>query len=234
MSYNINEAQKESPFTVSSIFAQQNSGKSRLAENSSFTIPASSWRRTPNRRMCSGTGSYLFDLRYAIATSENPSPITVWIEYDVTFHTPQIESTSPTPSSVEQYLYASDSKGILAQPNPSVDSSNETTWSVEGSFSGFITYVAYVSTSSSDRPIYTATVTFEDNSTGTIEVKIYSQQNWPRLTYTGLTIATFDDEVQQNPTTSAYPVKCFDSTKKIAKIEATLSPGSISYFIIPY
>jgi hypothetical protein len=136
MSYNVNKANKNSVFSVSSIFAQQSSGKSRLCENSSFKIPSSSWNQTPTRRSCQGIDdSYLFDLRYAIQTNETPQPISVWIEYDVTFHTPQIETFSATPTIGNQFsvLKYGGSENV-GKPQGTLIGDNKYYWSVEGNF----------------------------------------------------------------------------------------------------
>lgn len=136
MSYNVNKANKNTPFSVSSIFAQQSSGKSRLCENSSFKIPSSSWNQTPTRRSCQGIDdSYLFDLRYAIQTNETPQPISVWIEYDVTFHTPQIETYTTAPTIGNQFavLKYGDSENV-GKPQGLLLGNNKYYWSVEGDF----------------------------------------------------------------------------------------------------
>jgi hypothetical protein len=234
MSYNINEAQKEAPFTVNSIFAQQNSGKSRLAENSSFSIPASSWRRTPNRRMCSGIGSYLFDLRYAIATSEDPSPITVWIEYDVTFHTPQIESTTTVPTD-QGLVFTGYGAGVFGKPDPIVDESNEINWTVEGSFDGLIVSTAYSSTApTTARGGYQVAITYEDTTTGSILVEqLANEHNW-QYTYTGITCNLGGSSIA-SPRSSPNPLQFFETGKKITKIEVTLTSSNYSWFMIaPY
>jgi hypothetical protein len=136
MSYNVNKANKNSVFSVSSIFAQQSSGKSRLCENSSFKIPSSSWNQTPTRRSCQGIDdSYLFDLRYAIQTNETPQPISVWIEYDVTFHTPQIETLSSTPTIGNQFSVLKFGAGEnIGKPEGTFISGTQYYWNVEGHF----------------------------------------------------------------------------------------------------
>jgi hypothetical protein len=146
MSYNVNKANKSTPFSVSSIFAQQSSGKSRLCENSSFRIPSSSWNQTPTRRSCQGIDdSYLFDLRYAVQTNETPQPISVWIEYDVTFHTPQIETLSSTPTIGSQYSILKFGTGEnQGKPEGITIAGNKHYWNVEGSFSNIFIGFNYI------------------------------------------------------------------------------------------
>jgi hypothetical protein len=160
MSYNVNKANKDTPFSVSSIFAQQSSGKSRLCENSNFIIPSSSWNQTPTRRSCQGAeDSYLFDLRYAVQTNETPQPISVWIEYDVTFHTPQIETFSSTPTSGGQYSVLKYGSGEnVGKPAPVLITTGKYYWSVEGNFKNFYIGVPYLTPSSLDST-YSATPT---------------------------------------------------------------------------
>jgi hypothetical protein len=234
MSYNVNEAQKGANFTVSSIFAQQNSGKSRLAENSSFAIPASSWRRTPNRRMCSGNGSYLFDLRYAISTSESTqsSPITVWIEYDVTFHTPQIESIQqPTPTSTDA-VFISCEGDVFSVPTGSIESNN-CTWEVTGAFEGLVYTPGASYTSSGERDGGTITVTFTDDSQATIESTFASGSFWPSYTFTSISGQVLSNltSVTSPSTAINKPVKFYSSTKEIKKIQL-ITPASTSPYVI--
>lgn len=101
VSYNTNPSQSGDPFSISSIFAQQNAGKSQVAADGEITIPKSAYLQQPNRRQCSGPGSYLFDLRYYISASDYAGApangsITFWIEYDCTFYTPQSAPPSQT------------------------------------------------------------------------------------------------------------------------------------------
>jgi hypothetical protein len=234
MSYNVNEAQKEAQFTVSSIFAQQNSGKSRLAENSSFSIPASSWRKTPNRRMCSGSGSYLFDLRYAIATSENPSPITVWIEYDVTFHTPQIEPTSDVP--IDQGIVLTGYAGqVFSKPEAVTAESDDVTWTVEGSFDGLIASTGHQNTApTSDKEGYSIAITYEDSTTGSINVELLTGNNSWTYTYTGIT-GYYAGTSYDSPMRNDCPLQFYETGKKISKIEVSITSSSMSYMVIaPY
>jgi hypothetical protein len=158
MSYNVNKTNKNTPFTVSSIFAQQSSGKSRLCENSSFKIPSSSWNQTPTRRSCQGIDdSYLFDLRYAVQTNESAQPISVWIEYDVTFHTPQIETFSSTPTVGSQFsVLKYGSNENVGKPEPALIGNGKYYWSVEGNFKNFFIGLTDIASSDLDS-IYNAT-----------------------------------------------------------------------------
>jgi hypothetical protein len=179
MSYNVNKANKNSVFSVSSIFAQQSSGKSRLCENSSFKIPSSSWNQTPTRRSCQGIDdSYLFDLRYAIQTNETPQPISVWIEYDVTFHTPQIETLSTAPSIGYQFAVLKfGSAENVGKPEPALIANNKYYWSVEGNFKTFYIGFPYISPGSldgtyggADNTIAKYTIKFADGSVNSYSI----------------------------------------------------------------
>lgn len=91
-SFNTNKSQSKENFTLQTICAQQNAARSKLANNGVLNIPASSWLAQPSRRQCSGENSYLLDFRYYIDNqgTVNPGKIAFFVEYDVSFHTPQI------------------------------------------------------------------------------------------------------------------------------------------------
>lgn len=135
VSYNTNPAQSGETFTLQSIFAQQNAGRSQISANGQFLIPRSAYSQQPNRRQCSGPDSYLFDLRYYIsanAFNNQPIPgsITFWIEYDCTFYTPQSSTTSgPTKT---MFAYNS-TDGIIADTSDSLEDAGNG-FEITGSF----------------------------------------------------------------------------------------------------
>lgn len=57
-----------------------------------IVIPASAYSETPSRRPCRGTDeeTYIFDAVYAVAGNDLTGSFSVYIDYDVTFYTPQL------------------------------------------------------------------------------------------------------------------------------------------------
>ena len=57
-----------------------------------IAIPKSAYSETPSRRPCRGTDeeTYIFDAVYAIIGNQLTGSFSVYIDYDVTFYTPQL------------------------------------------------------------------------------------------------------------------------------------------------
>jgi hypothetical protein len=161
VSYNTNPAQSGEAFTLQSIFAQQNAGRSQISSNGQFLIPRSAYSQQPNRRQCSGPNSYLFDLRYYISANalnnqSIPGSITFWIEYDCTFYTPQ-SSPKSEPKTIFAY---NDTDGILFDSSDSFEDNGQG-WDITGKFS----YVNLYNQNASGGYNDVETYTFEDGST---------------------------------------------------------------------
>lgn len=77
------------------MLAQQNAVSKQVTAAGTMTIPPASWKQTPNRKYCRGQQSYLFDHIFKYDASVN-GYIRVFIEYDVTFHVPQLQPESMT------------------------------------------------------------------------------------------------------------------------------------------
>lgn len=77
------------------MLAQENAVSKQVTAAGTMTIPPASWKQTPNRKYCRGPHSYLFDHIFKYDASVN-GYIRVFIEYDVTFHVPQLQPESLT------------------------------------------------------------------------------------------------------------------------------------------
>jgi hypothetical protein len=188
--------------------------------------------------MCSGSGSYLFDLRYAISTSgaTQPSPITVWIEYDVTFHTPQIESVQQPSHASQTYLFSEYDKNFFCIPNETLDSTNTYSWEINGEYEGFIYETTAVSTTYSSTYNYgTITVTYVDQSTATIELKYQSGQDTPTCTFSDIKGEQVTGYDATSPANYNW-IKFYNSQKKIEQIKAIINTTGSYHrcLIVPY
>lgn len=72
--------------------AQKNAKSVWVAKSGHIIIPKESWNRTPSRRYARGPESYLFDFILKYNASVRGS-VRVFLEYDVTFHVPQLGVT---------------------------------------------------------------------------------------------------------------------------------------------
>lgn len=88
LSYNTNASQAE-PTGPAEMLQQARAIQRRINESVTMDIPAFVFRQTPTRRFTSGPNSYMFDIDVYVQSADTVQPISVFIEYDATFQTPQ-------------------------------------------------------------------------------------------------------------------------------------------------
>nr|QRD99310.1 MAG: coat protein [Statovirus sp.] len=93
VTYNTNPNQEAEHEDVSVMQSQLGSIGFQIAKSKSFTIPSSAITRTPSKKPTEGEGSYSFDIGYKVDTTAN-GVFNVYIEYSVTFFTPQLDGRS--------------------------------------------------------------------------------------------------------------------------------------------
>lgn len=74
------------------IAAQRGAMSGPVYRGYAIAIPKSAYSETPSRRPCRGTDeeTYIFDAVYAVTGNELTGSFSVYIDYDVTFYTPQL------------------------------------------------------------------------------------------------------------------------------------------------
>lgn len=90
VTYNTNPNQEAEHENVSIMQSQLGAIGFQVAKSKSFNIPVSAITRTPSKKPTEGEGSYSFDLGYKVDTAAT-GVFNVYIEYSVTFFTPQID-----------------------------------------------------------------------------------------------------------------------------------------------
>nr|QRD99314.1 MAG: coat protein [Statovirus sp.] len=95
VTYNTNPNQQAEHQDVSIMQSQLGAIGFQVAKSKSISIPASAITRTPSKKPTEGEGSYSFDLGYKVDTSAT-GVFNVYIEYSVTFFTPQINGRTTT------------------------------------------------------------------------------------------------------------------------------------------
>nr|QRD99326.1 MAG: coat protein [Statovirus sp.] len=90
VTYNTNPNQEAEHENVSIMQSQLGAVGFQVAKSKSITIPTSAITRTPSKKPTEGEGSYSFDIGYKVDTSAT-GVFNVYIEYSVTFFTPQID-----------------------------------------------------------------------------------------------------------------------------------------------
>lgn len=66
----------------------------RISEAATVAIPGYVFSQTPTRRFTTGEGSYLFDADIWVESSDAAQSVSVFIEYDAVFQTPQPAATT--------------------------------------------------------------------------------------------------------------------------------------------
>lgn len=90
VTYNTNPNQEAEHENVSVMQSQLGAIGFQIAKSKSFSIPTSAITRTPSKKPTEGDGSYCFDIGYKVDTTAT-GVFNVYIEYSVTFFTPQID-----------------------------------------------------------------------------------------------------------------------------------------------
>lgn len=74
------------------IAAQRGAMSGPVYRGYAIAIPQSAYSQTPSRRPCRGTDeeTYIFDAVYAVTGNQLTGSFSVYIDYDVTFYTPQL------------------------------------------------------------------------------------------------------------------------------------------------
>lgn len=101
VTYNTNPNQEAEHQDVSVMQSQLGAIGFQIAKSKSFSIPTSAITRTPSKKPTEGDGSYCFDIGYKVDTSAT-GIFNVYIEYSVTFFTPQIDGRT-TSSGTRSY-----------------------------------------------------------------------------------------------------------------------------------
>lgn len=84
------------PTEPTEMLAQKGAKSSPIRQNGSCHIPRSAYIQQPSRRPCRGEGSWLFEFASVIEGPTDKCPIDFYIEYDVTFRTPQLNKKQTT------------------------------------------------------------------------------------------------------------------------------------------
>nr|QRD99316.1 MAG: coat protein [Statovirus sp.] len=90
VTYNTNPNQEAEHENVSIMQSQLGAIGFQVAKSKSISIPTSAITRTPSKKPTEGEGSYSFDIGYKVDTAAT-GVFNVYIEYSVTFFTPQID-----------------------------------------------------------------------------------------------------------------------------------------------
>lgn len=88
LSFNNNPNQGPAP-GPEAMLQQQGARQERISKTVEVQLPGYIFRSTPTRRFTVGPQSYLFDADLYVATTDPAQPVSVYLEYDAVFHTPQ-------------------------------------------------------------------------------------------------------------------------------------------------